>query len=134
MHLNLANADAIIIDEEDDTPTTNDDPHDPIVVGNSSPDPVDFLAQKHSYAFDQKKAYTDGSVQCFLGRGTQVPTRWRKYTARAHNSDEAGCIAQVGVGFSSGQRWRRYPARETFFFPEEVSQLCEQRYHPGRAT
>jgi hypothetical protein len=55
VHPNLATADAIIIDEEDDTPTTNDDPHDPIVVGASSPDPMDFLNQKHSYAFDQKK-------------------------------------------------------------------------------
>jgi len=55
VHPNLATADAIIIDEEDDTPTTNDDPHDPIVVGNSSPDPVDFLNPKPSYAFDQKK-------------------------------------------------------------------------------
>jgi hypothetical protein len=55
MHLNLATADAIIIDEEYDTPATNDDPHDPIVVGTSSPDPVDFLNQAPSYAFDQKK-------------------------------------------------------------------------------
>jgi hypothetical protein len=57
MHPKLATADAIVIDEEDDTPTTNDDPHDhdPIVVGTSSPDPMDFLNQKHSYAFDQKK-------------------------------------------------------------------------------
>jgi hypothetical protein len=53
----LATADTIIIDEEDDTPTTNcdDDPHDPIVVGTSSPDPMDFLNPKPSYAFDQKK-------------------------------------------------------------------------------
>jgi hypothetical protein len=57
MHPNPATADsdAIIIDEEDDTSATNDDPHDPIVVGNSSPDPVDFLNPKPSYAFDQKK-------------------------------------------------------------------------------
>jgi hypothetical protein len=55
VHPNLATADAIIIDEDDDTPTTNDDPHDPIVVGTSSPDPMDFLNQKTSYAFDQKK-------------------------------------------------------------------------------
>lgn len=59
MHPNLATADAIIVDEEDDTSAMNDDPHDdphdPIVVGNSSPDPVDFLNQKPSYAFDQKK-------------------------------------------------------------------------------
>ena len=55
MHLNLATAEAIIIDEEYDTPTTNDDPHDSIVVGTSSPDPVDFLNPKPSYAFDQKK-------------------------------------------------------------------------------
>lgn len=57
MHPNLAAADAIIVDEEeDDTPATNDDdPHDPIVVGTSSPDPMDFLNEKHSYAFDQKQ-------------------------------------------------------------------------------
>jgi hypothetical protein len=57
VHPNLATADAIIIDEEDDTPATNydDDPHDPIVVGTSSPDPMDFLNPKPSYAFDQKK-------------------------------------------------------------------------------
>jgi hypothetical protein len=55
MHLNLATADAITIEDEDDTPTTNDDSHDPIAVGTSSPDPVDFLNQKPSYAFDQKK-------------------------------------------------------------------------------
>jgi hypothetical protein len=54
-NLPLPTADAIIIDEEDDTSATNDDPHDPIVVGTSSPDPVDFLNQKTSYAFDQKK-------------------------------------------------------------------------------
>jgi len=52
---NLATADAIIIDEEGDTSATNDDPYDPIVVRTSSPDPVDFLNQKTSYAFDQKK-------------------------------------------------------------------------------
>jgi hypothetical protein len=53
VHPNLAAAaDAIIIDEEDDT---NEDSHDPIVVGTSSPDPMDFLPQKHSYAFDQKQ-------------------------------------------------------------------------------
>lgn len=51
---NLATADAIIIDE-DDTPATTDDSHDPIVVGTSSPDPMDFLNPKPSYAFDQKK-------------------------------------------------------------------------------
>jgi hypothetical protein len=56
VHPNLATADAIIIDEEDDTPATNDDdPHDPIVVETSSPDPMDLLTQKPSYAFDQKK-------------------------------------------------------------------------------
>lgn len=55
VHPNLTTAEAIIIDEEDDTPATSDDPHDPIVVGTSSPDPMDFLNQKPSYAFDQKK-------------------------------------------------------------------------------
>ena len=56
IHPNLATADAIIVDEEDDTPATNDDdPHDPIVVGTSSPDPMDFLNEKPSYAFDQKQ-------------------------------------------------------------------------------
>ena len=55
VHPSLATADAIIIDEEDDTPAANDDPHDPIVVGTSSPDPIDMLDQKPSYVFDQKK-------------------------------------------------------------------------------
>ena len=55
MHPNLATADAIVVDEEGDTSATNDDPHDPIVVKTSSPDPVDFLHEKPSYAFDQKK-------------------------------------------------------------------------------
>jgi hypothetical protein len=55
VHPNIPTADAIIIDEEDDTPASNDDPHDPILVGTSSPDPVDFLNPKSSYAFDQKQ-------------------------------------------------------------------------------
>lgn len=54
-HPNLTTAEIITIDEEDDTPATNDDPHDPTAVENSSPDPMDFLNSKHSYAFDQKK-------------------------------------------------------------------------------
>ena len=55
MHPNLATADAAIVVDEGDTSATNDDPHDPIVVKTSSPDPVDFLHEKPSYAFDQKK-------------------------------------------------------------------------------
>lgn len=59
VHLNLATPEAITIDDEDDTPATNDDPHDDphdaILVGTSSPDPVDFLNPKPSYVFDQKK-------------------------------------------------------------------------------
>jgi len=55
VHANLATADAIIIDGEDDTPATNNDPHDPIVVTTSSPDPVDFLNPNASYIFDQNK-------------------------------------------------------------------------------
>lgn len=55
LHLNPATADPITVEDEDDTPTTNDDSHDPIAVGTSSPDPMDFLNPKPSYVFDQKK-------------------------------------------------------------------------------
>jgi hypothetical protein len=54
-HPRLAITDAIIIDGEDDTPATNDDPHEPIVLGTSSPDPMDLINSEHSYAFDHNK-------------------------------------------------------------------------------
>ncbi|KAI0004478.1 hypothetical protein BJV74DRAFT_377630 [Russula compacta] len=50
-----ATADAIVIDGEDDSAATNDDPHEPIVLGTSSPDPMDLISPDISYAFDQNK-------------------------------------------------------------------------------
>jgi hypothetical protein len=55
VHPNLATTDAISVDGEDDSHVTNDDPHDLIVVGTSSPDPIDILPPGASYTFDQNK-------------------------------------------------------------------------------
>jgi hypothetical protein len=55
-HLTHPTANAIIIDAEDDTPATDDDRHEPIVLRTSSPDPMDVIgAAEVSYVFDQNK-------------------------------------------------------------------------------
>jgi hypothetical protein len=54
-HSSIAIADAIIIDGEDDAPATKDEPHERIVLGTSSPDPMDIINPDVSYAFDHNK-------------------------------------------------------------------------------
>jgi hypothetical protein len=54
-HLSRPTSNAIIIDAEDDTPTTNDHSHEMIVLSTSSPDPMDLIGSGLSYGFDQNK-------------------------------------------------------------------------------
>lgn len=54
-HSSLAIADTIIIDGEDDTPATKDEPHELIALETSSPDPMDIINTDVSYAFDHNK-------------------------------------------------------------------------------
>jgi|SRR5712671_205112 len=48
-------ADTIIIDMEDDAPSTSDKSHEPIVLKLSSPDPMDLIDNEISYVFDKDK-------------------------------------------------------------------------------
>jgi hypothetical protein len=54
-HSSRPSTDAIIIDVEDDTPATNDHPHEPTLLRTSSPDPMDVINTEVSYEFDQNK-------------------------------------------------------------------------------
>ena len=54
-HSSLAIADTIIIDGEDDTLATKDEPHELIALETSSPDPMDIINTDVSYAFDHNK-------------------------------------------------------------------------------
>lgn len=54
-HPSRPTTNAIIIDAEDDTSTTNDHSRETIVLSTSSPDPMDLISPDLSYGFDQNK-------------------------------------------------------------------------------
>lgn len=68
----LAIDDAIIIDGEDDTPATKDDPHEPIVLKTSSPDPMDIIGPL-PYAFDQNKPSPMNQLSSLVGDKPKLP-------------------------------------------------------------
>jgi hypothetical protein len=72
-HPALAIDDTIIIDGEDDTLATKDDPHEPIVLKTSSPDPMDIIGPGAPYAFDQNKPSPMNQFSSLVGDALKPP-------------------------------------------------------------
>jgi hypothetical protein len=72
-HHSLATAETIVI--EDDAPAPkDDDPHEPVVLATSSPDPMDIITPGvSSYAFDQSRPSPLNKFSSFLGERQKLP-------------------------------------------------------------
>jgi hypothetical protein len=83
-HPSRPTTNAIIIDAEDDTPTTNDHSRETIVLSASSPDPMDVIGPEVSYEFDQNKPSPISLFSSSLEE-TRNPPQDGKSTLRVRN-------------------------------------------------